>query len=189
MILQAGDPNLKKVELEENDFESSAFTNDLNLLIDALREHGGMGLAAPQLGIMRRILLIESKPNKRYPYAPHIELMTIINPKIVEVADEEEMGWEGCLSVSGKRVEVSRPVGVKFKCQNQYGEPCEYSLDGFAARIFFHEFDHLEGLTILDRAKSDSDIVSEQEYFTTFFLAKINTKNRWRIVGGLLERG
>lgn len=165
MILKVGDSNLRKVEFEDSDIDSSAFQDDLKKLIHALREYGGMGIAAPQMDIQRRLLLIESKPNSRYPYAPLIDLMVLVNPLILEKSTNEEFGWEACLSVPGKRVSISRSVFVRVAYEDQFGFKCECKLEGFAARVFLHEYDHLEGLTILDRAVSTSHIVSEEEYF------------------------
>jgi len=165
MILKAGDPKLIKVETEDRDIGSSAFLNDLGKLKSALNEYGGMGIAAPQLGITRRLLLIESKPNERYPNAPFINLIVIANPQIISSSVHLEEDWEGCLSVEGQRVKISRPIEVTFTFQDEVGLQQEMTLEGFGARIFFHEYDHLEGLTILDRAKDPVDVISNEDYF------------------------
>ena len=165
MILKAEDPNLVKVETEDSDIGSSAFLFDLNILKNTLHDLGGMGIAAPQLGIQRRLFLIESKPNERYPLAPVIDLLVIANPKIISQSVEVSKDWEGCLSVSGQRVKVLRPQEVSFTYQDETGAAKQLTLQGFGARIFFHEYDHLEGLTILDRALDPDDIISNEEYF------------------------
>ena len=164
MILKAGDPNLVKVETDDSDIGSSAFLFDLNKLKAALHDLGGMGIAAPQLGIQRRLFLIESKPNERYPLAPIIDLLVIVNPKVLSRSAEVSRDWEGCLSVSGQRVKVSRPQEVCFTYQDETGTIKKMTLKGFGARIFFHEYDHLEGLTILERALGPDDIISNEEY-------------------------
>ena len=166
MILTAGDSNLIKVEAEDSDIGSPAFKNDLNRLLYVLEDLGGMGIAAPQLGIQRRLLLIESKPNERYPYAPQMDLLVMANPRVLEQSEEQEYDWEGCLSVPGKRVEISRSVSVTVSYSDLNRIEHEIILKGFPARVFLHEFDHLEGFTILDRAESSKRIISEEEYLT-----------------------
>ena len=165
MILTVGDSKLVKVETEDDDIGSSAFLHDYETLLKALREHGGMGIAAPQLGISRRLLLIESKPNERYPHAPVMDLIVMANPRIISESSEKELGWEGCLSVPGKRVHILRSTSVSVTYFDLSGNPCELTLNGFPARVFLHEFDHLEGLSILDRAKGQDSILNEEEYF------------------------
>lgn len=165
MILLEDDPKLQKVLADDSDIGSPSFCRDLNILIEALGEYGGMGLAAPQLGIARRLLLIESKPNSRYPLAPVVDLMVIVNPVILSSSSLVEYDWEGCLSVPGKRVKVGRSQSVKISFLDQFGVCRELDLTGFTARIFLHEYDHLEGVTILDRVEDQSFILSEEEYF------------------------
>ena len=165
MILKAGDPRLIKVEADDIDFDSPAFKKDLSVLINVLHAEGGMGIAAPQLGISRRLLIIESKPNSRYPNAPETPMLIMVNPYILEKSLNEEIGWEGCLSVPAKRVRVKRASSVKVKYQDQAGREQIKELSGFIARIFLHEFDHIEGITILDRALSNDDVIAEKDYF------------------------
>lgn len=165
MILKVGNPDLRKVENEVDDFDSQLFKDDLNLLLDSLEKYQGMGIAAPQIGIARRLLIIDSKPNSRYPHAPTTGRLILVNPRIEKVSDETEFGWEGCLSVPGKRVNVKRANQVSISYKKQDGSPVVTELAGFAARVFLHEFDHLEGISILDRAESPGDIISEEEYF------------------------
>ena len=165
MILKVGDPDLRKVENEVDDFDSQLFKDDLNLLIDSLEKYKGMGIAAPQIGISRRLLIIDSKPNSRYPHAPTTGRLILVNPHIEKASDEFEYGWEGCLSVPGKRVNVKRSTQISISYKKQDGTPVVTNLTGFAARVFLHEFDHLEGISILDRAESLGDIIPEEEYF------------------------
>lgn len=172
MILKAGDSSLKKVETEDNDIGSPAFHFDLDRLLCALQDLGGMGIAAPQLGIQRRLLLIESKPNERYPHAPKMDLLIMSNPRLIRQSAQEEYGWEGCLSVPAKRIEISRSLSVTVSYSDVENMRHELELTGFPARIFLHEFDHLEGLTILDRAESPERILSEEEYFSRILKVK-----------------
>lgn len=165
MILTVGNPDLRKVENEVEDFGSQLFKKDLQSLINALEKYQGMGIAAPQIGIPRRLLIIDSKPNSRYPHAPVTGRMILVNPEIQSTSKEQELGWEGCLSVPGKRVNVKRSQSVAISYRDVDGNLHNSELAGFAARVFLHEFDHLEGISILDRAESPDDIIFEEEYF------------------------
>ena len=166
-ILTLGHPDLQKVAAEVTDFSSDEILSDINTLKTAMKKHGGMGIAGPQLGIDRRILLIHSKPNTRYPDAPHSDLMVLINPQFQENIDQEE-GWEGCLSVPGLRGLVSRSTEVSVKYQDEEGEWYEKRFEGFLARIFLHENDHLDGMTFVNRVADNSKLISEMEYFRQF---------------------
>jgi peptide deformylase len=163
-VLTLGHPKLHQKAAKVIDFGSLELQQDLDFLKKALKDLGGMGIAAPQLGLSRRLLLIHSKPNKRYSHAPKSALMVLINPVFKASIDVEE-GWEGCLSVPGLRGLVSRSLSVLVTYQDVLGETQELQLDGFLARIFLHEYDHLEGLTFLDRVEDTTKLLSEQEYF------------------------
>lgn len=91
--------------------------------------------------------------------------MVLVNPEIIKSSPDKEYGWEGCLSVPNKRVKVWRAKSVLVKYSDRIGQSRTVDLHGFAARIFLHEYDHLEGLTILDRAESEVDIITEEKYF------------------------
>jgi peptide deformylase len=103
-ILKLGDSQLYQVAAVVRDHGSSSFLEDVELLKLTLEEEGGMGIAAPQLGIDRQLFLIHSKPNKRYPFAPKSEFLVMSNPKILEKSDEKELGWEGCSRSTGRGV-------------------------------------------------------------------------------------
>lgn len=163
-VLTLGHPDLHKVAAEVSDFGSDQLQKDIHSLKTAMKKHGGMGIAAPQLGIDRRLLLIHSKPNKRYPQAPHSDLIVMINPVFSSNLDEQE-DWEGCLSVPGLRGLVSRPTEVEVHYKSFEGKDHSRKFNDFMARIFLHEYDHLDGLTFVNRVTENSDLISEVEYF------------------------
>ena len=107
-----------------------------------MREAYGVGLAAPQVGILRRIVVIEVNEG---------EVIELINPKIVAFAGEQE-GLEGCLSLPGQWGIVTRPMHVTVRALNRYGEEVEYRGSELLARCFCHELDHLDGKLYIDRA-------------------------------------
>lgn len=134
-------------------------------LIATVGEVNGVGIAAPQIYESKRIFIIASKPSARYPDAPDMAPKAVINPEIVAHSDEVEKGWEGCLSVPGVRGLVPRYTSISVKYMEQNGDIKEEEMNGFLARIFQHELDHLDGLVFLDRVLDNKDIISEKEYF------------------------
>ena len=123
----------------------------LDDMIDTMRAANGVGLAAPQVGILRRIAVVETEPGEVYE---------LINPKIIATAGEEE-GAEGCLSVPGRYGLVKRPKHVTVRATNRKGEEYEVTAHGFLARAFCHEIDHLDGHLYLEKV---TRMLSEDEY-------------------------
>jgi peptide deformylase len=111
-----------------------------------MREHEGVGLAANQVGRLKRILVAATEE----------EEYVVVNPLIEEVAETTEMVVEGCLSIPGIQVEVERPTGVTVSGQDATGAPLRIEASGLLARIFQHEIDHLNGVLILDRTDRES---------------------------------
>jgi len=165
-IAQLGHPVLRKVAEPV-----LAIDDDIQALIEDLfatsAEANGAGIAAPQVYVSLRVFILSIKPSPRYPHAPDMEAVAVINPEILSVSDETEKDWEGCLSVPGIRGKVPRPKQIKVRYQTREGTSVERDFSGFAARVFLHEFDHLQGLTWLDHVEDNRDIVSEKEYLKT----------------------
>jgi len=138
------------------------FDQDLQTLIDdmidTMREAPGVGLAAPQVGISQRLIVIEyadqpeedegEEPKKVKP-----KLYAVINPEIVKTSEETVMGVEGCLSVPSLVGEVERFEEVQIKGLNRHGQPMKIKAKGWLARIFQHEVDHLNGVIFTQRAE------------------------------------
>ena len=142
------------------------FDKDLHSLIDdmieTMRDAPGVGLAAPQVNISEQLIVVEysededeeeddaeeaeSKPPKLK------KLYVMINPEIVKASEEKIMGVEGCLSIPGIQGEVERHEAVQVKGLNRYGKPQKLKVDGWMARIFQHEIDHLNGVLFTDLA-------------------------------------
>lgn len=114
----------------------------LDDMIDTMRAANGVGLAAPQVGIMKRIVVVETEPGN---------VIELINPKIIAFAGEQE-GQEGCLSVPGEAGIVKRPMHVTVRAMNRKGETFEISGSELTARAFCHELDHLDGKLYIDIA-------------------------------------
>lgn len=142
------------------------FDKDLQTLIDdmieTMREAPGVGLAAPQINIPQQLAVIEyaededeeeeeNEENEDAPPKPK-KLYVIINPEIIKVSEEKIMGVEGCLSIPGLLGEVERHEAIQVKALNRHGKPVKLKLDGWMARIFQHEIDHLNGELFTDKA-------------------------------------
>jgi peptide deformylase len=125
----------------------------------------GVGIAAPQISESKRIMIVASRPTPRYPHAPQMAPTVMINPEFEPLSDHKEKDWEGCLSIPGMRARVPRYREILIRYTDQRGEWLELRLDGFVARIFQHEYDHLEGRVYLDSVEDNRDIFSESEYF------------------------
>jgi peptide deformylase len=118
-------------------------------MIDVMTRAHGVGLAAPQLGILRRVLVYRPSDDE--------DAVVLINPQLVERSDETEVGTEGCLSLLGGELQVAieRHLRIKVSGVDASGEPVELDAEGFEARVIQHEVDHLDGVLIVDRAKDE----------------------------------
>jgi peptide deformylase len=120
-------------------------------LIQTMREHNGVGLAAPQVHESIQVIVIESQENPRYPQAPNIPLTVLINPTVETLGQETDEDWEGCLSIPDIRGRVPRPREVRVRALDREGKPLDFSAKDFFARVIQHEHDHLRGILFLDR--------------------------------------
>lgn len=134
----------------------------------ALESTEGVGLAAPQISESKRIIIVASRPTSRYPSAPLMDPTVMINPVFKALSDEKEKDWEGCLSIPGIRALVPRYTKIKINYTDEQGSFIETELEGFVARVFQHEADHLDGKVYLDRVEDNKDIISETAYLNLF---------------------
>lgn len=123
-------------------------------MIDTCREYAGAGLAAPQVHVSRRVVVMEIHQNPRYPDAPDLSLIVVVNPEVEHVDTTRQMVWEGCLSVPELRGQVPRSTAVRLTGLDRHGEPIDLTLEGFAAAVVQHECDHLDGKLYVDRMES-----------------------------------
>lgn len=113
----------------------------------------GVGIAAPQVHSPLALFIMASRPNERYPDAPHMAPEVVVNPRILHASSDLIAGEEGCLSLPGQRLTIQRHKTIEVRYQNLQGEWYQAELTGFIARIFQHEFDHLQGITLLERSR------------------------------------
>ena len=163
-IAQLGNPILRRLAQPVVQIEDQRVQTLIDDLIFTAVQTNGVGIAAPQVSVSDRLLIVASRPNLRYPNAPLMEPTAMINPRIIDYSGEPVKGWEGCLSVPGLRGLVPRypTIAVEYTCRE--GKSHHVELTDFVARIFQHEFDHLEGKIFLDRVESTQDLMSESEY-------------------------
>jgi len=163
-IAQLGNEVLRRQAETVDDFNDPKFQQLINTLHEMMLTANGVGIAAPQVGISRQIVIIASRPTARYPNAPEMQPVEMINPAFKVLDDTLRKDWEGCLSVPGIRAQVPRYQSIQVSYQTRQGEFREQMLEDFPARVFQHEFDHLQGLVFLDRVENNRDIVTESEF-------------------------
>jgi peptide deformylase len=144
-VLKMGEPLLRRVAapVQRFDAELTALVADMN---DTMRALNGAGLAAPQIGIGLRVVIFEVTSNPRYPDVGPIPYTVLVNPELTPIGDEQEEGWEGCLSVPGLRGRVPRFRKLRYRGFDLEGAAIDRTVEGFHARVVQHEVDHLDGI-------------------------------------------
>jgi peptide deformylase len=132
-------------------------------MFDTMEAADGAGLAAIQVGVPLRVMIFGIEANARYPEVEPIPITVLVNPKSNVLDDTKIGGWEGCLSVPGMRGYVERFSRIRYSGIDQYGNLVERQVDGFHARVFQHEFDHLEGVLYPDLIKDPLKFGFEEE--------------------------
>jgi len=145
-ILRMGDPRLLRVSAPVTDFSAAALGSLLQDMFDTMHAADGAGLAAPQIGVLLRLVVFGFDRNDRYPDAPAVPRTILINPEIEPLGTGLQDGWEGCLSVPGLRGVVPRHERIRYRGYDQNGVAFEREVDGFHARVVQHECDHLDGI-------------------------------------------
>ena len=162
-VLEIGDKRLREKTKPVKNTHAKEVLSLAKNLINICKKTGGVGIASNQVGGKMDLFIIWSKPNKRYPKAPKFGPEVVINPKILSKSKETAKEFEGCLSIPGIRAKVLRHKKIEVSYTNLGGILVKQKFSDFVARIFQHEFDHLNGILILDRADS-KDIFSKKEF-------------------------
>ena len=157
-ILKAGNPVLRKksADITEDEVFTKDFKKLLKDMFDTMRHYDGVGLAAPQIGILKNLVVIGHGKNERYPDEDSLPDQVIINPVIRPVATDVAGMWEGCLSVPGMRGYVERPSAIEMEWYNEKFEKQKDVFSDFRAIVYQHECDHLNGILYIDELKSTS---------------------------------
>jgi peptide deformylase len=147
-ILKMGDPRLLRVAapVPAEELGSAALLALVDDMFETMAAANGAGLAAPQIGIDRQLVIFGFERNARYPDAPPVPPTVLVNPVIALLDETEEEGWEGCLSVPGLRGVVPRHRRIRYAGTDAHGAPIDRTAEGFHARVVQHECDHLDGI-------------------------------------------
>ena len=150
-VLRIGDPRLREIAIPVPDYD----TPELHALIDDMKDtmdaYDGAGLAATQIGMLQRVMIFGIASNPRYPDVEPFPMTVLVNPEYEVLSEELTTGWEGCLSVPGMRALVPRYSRIRYRGFDEFGQAIEREVDEFHARVFQHEFDHLEGVLYTDK--------------------------------------
>jgi len=144
-ILKMGDARLLRVAAPVTEFGTPELRELIADMFDTMRAAGGVGLAAPQIGVDLQLVIFGFERSERYPDAPAVPFTILLNPVITPLSADEEEGWEGCLSVPGLRGSVHRWTSIRYQGVDPEGEVIDRVADGFHARVVQHECDHLIG--------------------------------------------
>ena len=144
-ILKMGDPRLLRIARPVERFATPELRELVGDMFETMHAARGAGLAAPQIGVDLALVIFGFRSNERYPDAPPVPETVLVNPRIEADGDEEEEGWEGCLSVPGMRGVVPRLARIRYSGFDIDGRPIERCAEGFHARVVQHECDHLDG--------------------------------------------
>ena len=150
-ILRIGDPRLREVAKPVDAFDTPELHELIEDMFDTMDAADGAGLAATQIGELKRVMIFGVEENPRYPDAEEVPTTILINPVFSVISDAVGGFWEGCLSVPGMRGYVERRARIKYRGFDQFGTLVEREAEDFHAIVFQHEYDHLDGILYPDR--------------------------------------
>ncbi len=145
-LLRMGDARLLQPAAPVGEFGTPEHAGLVEDMFDTMAAHGGVGLAAPQIGVGLQVVIFGFEHSERYPDAAPVPRTILVNPVITPLTEDREEGWEGCLSVPGLRGMVPRATRIHSTGFTAAGEPIERFAEGFHARVVQHECDHLDGV-------------------------------------------
>lgn len=154
-VLKMGDPMLyqRAAAVPAGEIGSAELDELVRDMFDTMAALNGAGLAAPQIGVSKRVVIFGVEHNPRYPDAGPVPRTVLINPVLEPLGDDMEEGWEGCLSVPGLRGLVARHRGLRYRGVDPKGNVIDRTVSGFHARVVQHECDHLDGVLYPMRLK------------------------------------
>ena len=144
-VLKMGDPRLLRIAPPVEKFATRELHALIDDLFDTMRATDGVGIAAPQIGVDLQVVIFGFEANPRYPDEVGVPETILINPCVTPLGNDEEEGWEGCLSVPGLRGLVPRWKKIRYTGFDEQGQAIDRTVDGFHARVVQHECDHLIG--------------------------------------------
>ncbi len=144
-LLRMGDPRLLETARPVAEFGTAELDALIRDMFETMADAGGVGLAAPQIGVGLQVAIFGFEQSERYPDAEAVPMTILINPVVTPLSDDEELGFEGCLSVPGLRGEVPRFRHIRYQGFDPLGRAIDRTVEGFHARVVQHECDHLIG--------------------------------------------
>lgn len=152
-VAQRGEPILSLIAapVDQAEFSTEWLSQLASAMLSTMQARSGVGIAAPQVYVSKRIIIVASRPNPRYPDAPEMDAVVMVNPEIIDCSDDTVFGEEGCLSVPNERGSVARAQRITVRYCTLQGEQVETKYEGFPARIVQHEVDHLNGVLFVER--------------------------------------
>ena len=172
-VLKMGTLSLSERSQEVTEFACSALYDLILNLKETLKKEGGVGIAAPQIGVNQRVVIFGFDSSPRYPNEKPVPFTVLINPIITALTEEKIDLWEGCLSVPGLRGKVPRYQKIHYSGFNEEGEKIERTAENFHARMVQHECDHLDGILYPERIVNMRDfgfesVIWERVYGTPY---------------------
>jgi len=165
-VARMGHPVLRAVcgEVTPKDLKSGWLSQLLEDMLATMDDYEGVGLAAPQVHVSKRIVIVGAPGSPRYPDAPAVPTRVLINPLVTPAGRETYEMWEGCLSVPDLRGLVRRPAKVRVKALDERGKKLEFTAEGFHAAVVQHEVDHLDGVLFPERMADMKMFAFQREY-------------------------
>ena len=164
-VLRMGDPRLLQVAEPVTEFNTAELDGLIQDMFDTMAAFDGAGLAAPQIGVSKRLVIFGVEANPRYPEVEPVPTTILINPQLVALAKDMDEAWEGCLSVPGMRGLVPRFTRLRYSGYDQHGKQFMREVEGFHARVVQHEYDHLDGILYPRRIRNMINFGFEDELF------------------------
>lgn len=152
-ILRMGDPRLLQASAPVREFGTPELLELISDMHATMQAANGAGLAAPQIGVLQRVVIFGGGETPRYPDADAVPYTVLINPKLKPLRGGKDEDWEGCLSVPGMRGLVPRYRRLRYRGTDQWGQAIDRTVAGFHARVVQHEVDHLDGVLYPTRIK------------------------------------
>jgi peptide deformylase len=163
-IAQLGHPILRECATPVDDLRCSETQDLVDDLIATVVDAAAAGIAAPQVYISKSVFIVSSTPSEKFPNRPEMDPTPVINPAITFMSKNTDTFWEGCLSVPGVGCLVPRATTIRIAYTTREGERVEREYSDYVARVFQHEYDHLEGTIFFDRIENNRDIIMEKEF-------------------------
>ena len=164
-VLRMGDPRLLQVAEPVTEFNTAELDGLIQDMFDTMAALDGAGLAAPQIGVGKRLVIFGVEANPRYPEVEPVPTTILINPQLEALAKDMDEAWEGCLSVPGMRGLVPRFTQLRYSGYDQHGKHFTREVNGFHARVVQHEYDHLDGILYPRRIRDMINFGFEDELF------------------------